>query len=79
MSYDHMNSIHRKYTTRQGKNSGKDKIHMRHECVMDHYSKVCPILRRIPGWRRFQGMIASPRRFGEREGAQQRLQDYQAL
>jgi hypothetical protein len=40
---------------------------------MDHYSKAYRILSRILGWRRFQNMVASLRRFSKDEVAQQRL------
>lgn len=40
---------------------------------MDHYSKAYNIFSRIRGWRRFQSMIASLRRFSSSEVAQQRL------
>ncbi len=40
---------------------------------MDHYAKAYPIFSRIRGWRRYQSMVASLRRFSENEAAQQRL------
>jgi transposase InsO family protein len=40
---------------------------------MDHYSKAYRIFSRIGGWRRFQDMVTSLRRFSKDEVAQQRL------
>ena len=40
---------------------------------MDHYARAYPIYGKIRGWRWFQGMLFSLRRFGREEVAVQRL------